>query len=401
MAIRPFCLNPVAVTENAPPEPLSPPQQRSQATLIVVLGILGIWPAFFLGPVAWLLARGEIAAIDAGIRPANRRRRAVIGRRLGIVGTCLWAAIIPAYLIWGDGLGRSPSISGSFEAGEEPAFIVETDEFVSLLIEDGHYRIRIHDGGPPQTIRSVNSFTSGATRFEATVTQTESGSEAILGIGCWNGDQAYVLAVNPLGEAGLIEFRSTRTTDARVLAAPQAHPALRPVGEPNHLRIDCLGGGTEPTVVVGSVNEQTIVSVALPLGVDQFNAFGFWVVADGPFEVAVDDYRWAAERREPAIDPVTVRGGDSLAARCDGLVSAFADSAQALMDGMSAWESFEAFEAASEEEVRAVQGQVLDEFIARAWRTNFWGCRDAADDLPGRLNASNPIAEEFLARISE
>lgn len=69
------------------------PTEASRAILVLVLGILGIYPLIFLGPFAWALGNVEISAIDAGIRPGDGRRRAVIGRRLGKIGTIFWGVL--------------------------------------------------------------------------------------------------------------------------------------------------------------------------------------------------------------------------------------------------------------------------------------------------------------------
>ena len=64
--------------------------ESSQATLSVVLGILGIFFTLF-APFAWWLANRELEAIDAGRRPPENRGTARTGRILGIIGTVLLA----------------------------------------------------------------------------------------------------------------------------------------------------------------------------------------------------------------------------------------------------------------------------------------------------------------------
>lgn len=65
--------------------PTSQPQEASQATTILILGILGLVVCGLLGPVAWYMGNQELAAIDAGRRPAEGRSNANIGRILGMV----------------------------------------------------------------------------------------------------------------------------------------------------------------------------------------------------------------------------------------------------------------------------------------------------------------------------
>ncbi|MGH3650865.1 MAG: DUF4190 domain-containing protein [Acidimicrobiia bacterium] len=63
--------------------------EASQATTILVLGILGVVICAFLGPFAWTMGNKELAAIDTGLRPPENRGTANAGRILGIIGTVL------------------------------------------------------------------------------------------------------------------------------------------------------------------------------------------------------------------------------------------------------------------------------------------------------------------------
>ena len=83
----------------APPEPTcdnrimtqSPYPEASQATTVLVLGILGIVICEVLGPFAWSMGNKEMQAIDAGRRPPENRGTANAGKILGIVSTVLLA----------------------------------------------------------------------------------------------------------------------------------------------------------------------------------------------------------------------------------------------------------------------------------------------------------------------
>lgn len=71
--------------------PTDPSQypEASQATTILVLGILGLIICGFLAPVAWIMGKNELEAIDSGRRPPENRGTANAGRILGIIGTVL------------------------------------------------------------------------------------------------------------------------------------------------------------------------------------------------------------------------------------------------------------------------------------------------------------------------
>ncbi|HEY6635757.1 MAG TPA: DUF4190 domain-containing protein [Acidimicrobiia bacterium] len=66
--------------------------EQSQATTILVLGILGIVICGILAPFAWSMGNKELAAIDSGRRAPENRGTANAGRILGIIGTVLLAA---------------------------------------------------------------------------------------------------------------------------------------------------------------------------------------------------------------------------------------------------------------------------------------------------------------------
>ena len=63
--------------------------EDSQATTILVLGILSLVLCQILGPIAWVMGNNELAGIDAGRRPPQNRGTAQAGRILGIIATVL------------------------------------------------------------------------------------------------------------------------------------------------------------------------------------------------------------------------------------------------------------------------------------------------------------------------
>ncbi|MGB5188345.1 MAG: DUF4190 domain-containing protein [Acidimicrobiia bacterium] len=63
--------------------------EDSQATTVLVLGILSLVVCQILGPIAWVMGNSELAGIDAGRRPPQNRGTAQAGRILGIISTVL------------------------------------------------------------------------------------------------------------------------------------------------------------------------------------------------------------------------------------------------------------------------------------------------------------------------
>jgi len=74
-------------------------QEDSQATTVLVLGILSLVLCQILGPIAWVMGNNELAGIDAGLRPPQNRGTAQAGRILGIISTVLMIVGIGFLLI--------------------------------------------------------------------------------------------------------------------------------------------------------------------------------------------------------------------------------------------------------------------------------------------------------------
>jgi hypothetical protein len=65
--------------------------EASQATTVLVLGIIGLVFCQILGPFAWVMGNKELEAIEAGRRAPENRGTANAGRILGIISTVLLA----------------------------------------------------------------------------------------------------------------------------------------------------------------------------------------------------------------------------------------------------------------------------------------------------------------------
>lgn len=75
------------------PHPAQAYPESSQATLALVLGIVGLTGLVCIGfpllvsPFAWWIGQSEVRGIDAGRRPPQNRGQANAGRIMGIIGT--------------------------------------------------------------------------------------------------------------------------------------------------------------------------------------------------------------------------------------------------------------------------------------------------------------------------
>ncbi|RLV56423.1 DUF4190 domain-containing protein [Aeromicrobium phragmitis] len=68
-----------------------PPPKHPQATLVLILGILGLAVCGVLAPVAWVMGNRALREIDANPQQFGGRSEANAGRILGIVGTAFLA----------------------------------------------------------------------------------------------------------------------------------------------------------------------------------------------------------------------------------------------------------------------------------------------------------------------
>jgi hypothetical protein len=193
-----------------------------------------------------------------------------------------------------------------FESGPV-AFSTDSDRRVDLSVEDGAYRIEIKDASGPQLTRHVFTHSYDGLSFEATVVHPDVvRGEAFASIGCWTGESAYLFVAAPNGRVGLVETISESRGERRGLTDLISVEGMRPAGQPNRLRIECVGGRDGgPTTVSGYVNDEPAVSIEIDDGYDSFDAIGFFIAAstDGATFTA-DDVVVRAERPDPGLSPV-------------------------------------------------------------------------------------------------
>lgn len=271
------------------------------ALVLGVSSILLFW-AFAIVPI--------VALVVGGIALRRIRREGRGGRGLAIAGSVLGGIGLLAFIVVvaitaRNQVGGGVVLREDFNSGSG-RFSTDSDRLVDLSMADGRYRIRIKDPVAPQVIRTFFDRSRGGLRFEATVTQvTGPDRDAVFAVGCWAASAAYLAVITPTGEVGILETISEQTGERRPLTELQTVRAARRRGEPNRLRIDCVGGGRGPTIVSAWVNGEPVVSVAVPDGIDSFNAVGFWLVSTAPgTEYGVDDVEATAERPDPPKPPV-------------------------------------------------------------------------------------------------
>jgi hypothetical protein len=192
---------------------------------------------------------------------------------------------------------------------EDPpiGFSTDQDRTVDLRVEGGMYRIEVKDPRVPTLARHVFSQSYDGLSFEATVVHPEdTEDDAWASVGCWAGDSAYLVVTLPSGEVGLLETISEARGERRELTDLIPVEAMRPAGEPNRLRIDCVGGRDgRATIVSAYVNGTPVASVEIDDGYDSFGAIGFFMAAnEAGATFSADDVVVTATRPEPGMSPV-------------------------------------------------------------------------------------------------
>lgn len=96
---------------NMPPTPASGGQVN--ATLLVVMGVLGVACCTFLAPVTWVMSNSALKTLDAGGGNPSDRSTVNIARILGIIGTVILVLSLLWLLFFGGmaamtGAGRPP-----------------------------------------------------------------------------------------------------------------------------------------------------------------------------------------------------------------------------------------------------------------------------------------------------
>ncbi len=87
-------------------------QQKSQATMALVFGVLGLICCGLLAPVAWYLANEEIKSIDAGLISEDKRGMAQVAKILGIIGSVLLCLGLLWIVLFG-GMATLGALTGS------------------------------------------------------------------------------------------------------------------------------------------------------------------------------------------------------------------------------------------------------------------------------------------------
>jgi hypothetical protein len=77
-----------------------PPQDHPQATLAMILGIVGVVVCQIVGPFAWVIGKRAMNEIDASGGTLGGRGQAQAGFILGIIASVLLALGLVFFVVW-------------------------------------------------------------------------------------------------------------------------------------------------------------------------------------------------------------------------------------------------------------------------------------------------------------
>lgn len=67
---------------------------------VLALGIIGVWPCFICGIIAWVMGSNDLRQMRAGTMDRSGENMTQAGRTCGIVGTILGVLWVSLYILW-------------------------------------------------------------------------------------------------------------------------------------------------------------------------------------------------------------------------------------------------------------------------------------------------------------
>ena len=217
--------------------------------------------------------------------PRGSRRGWLIG---GLVagGVVLLALIAVAVFVVGRA-STGPVIDEDFSSGPGP-FSTDSDNFVDLTVVDDAYQVTLKDVDSPQEARSFFDPARSAITVTAKVSETEAPAASAAGISCYsNTETGYLLVVSSDGEWAIVKVIDLNEGTTDVLAEGTSETGLS--SQAITLHLSCTGGGTDPTVITGQVDDGPVHTADDDEGYDQFRAAGFFAAAEEAPSILVFD----------------------------------------------------------------------------------------------------------------
>lgn len=180
-----------------------------------------------------------------------------------------------------------PIIDEDFESGAGP-FSTDSDQLVDLSVVDGAYQVTIKDSSAPQEARSFFEPARSAIEVTTTARFVETPGLAAAGVSCYGSTYSGYLFLVATDGAWVFVSKASADDPGDVLDEGTLDLPSGPV----EISLECRGGGSSPTRLVGRVGGEggEVVSTTDADGFDQFRATGFFVAADtDDTVVAFDD----------------------------------------------------------------------------------------------------------------
>jgi hypothetical protein len=218
--------------------------------------------------------------------PRRSRTGWIIGG--AVAGGLVLLAIVVVVGVFVLRAATGPIIDEDFESGAGP-FSTDSDQLVELAAVDGAYQVTIKDSSAPQEARTFFEPARESVSVTTTARFLDTPGLAAAGVSCYGSTYSgYLFLVTT---DGTWVFVSKASADDPGDVLDQGSVDL-PTG-PVELTLECRGGGTSPTRLVGRVGRDggQEFSTTDPDGFDQFRVAGFFVGADTDGTVvAFDDF---------------------------------------------------------------------------------------------------------------
>jgi len=257
---------PPGTEQPLPPQP--PAKRRAWEKPLAIAGIV-------LGFIYFIIP-GFFA-----LRSYDRWRDGKIRRPLFAWIWCGVAAFLLVLSIAGYYAARNqPFLVNDFNDGTGD-FVAEGDSFVTLEYVDGGYRFLIKDPSQPQSSRNFfsDSVSFSTVSLEADVTERVGPTTKDEAQGLWclrSASAGYLFAVG--ADGSYVIAKQPGASPSTVLTSGTNASAIRGLGQTQRMRLDCRGGGNDPTAVTGFVDGTKVAELRDPEGYDSFNGVGLFVI---------------------------------------------------------------------------------------------------------------------------
>jgi hypothetical protein len=220
--------------------------------------------------------------------PSRRSGRGWLIGGLIAGGVALVALIVVAIVVVTVGATKAPIIDQDFSSGAGQ-FSTDSDNLVELKVVDSAYQVTIKDASSPQEARSFFDPARSAITVSAKVAELSAPAASAGGVTCYSStDTGYAFLLSSDRQWAIVKIVDGTQGKSDILAQGTGDTGIS--ADAVTLHLSCTGGGTDPTVVTGQVDDRPVHTGTDNEGYDQFRAAGFFVAAEkAPTILTFDD----------------------------------------------------------------------------------------------------------------